>query len=451
MKIEIAIKKPTEGRFSEIILGYQDKKGNKIEALLNIDYENIYKFTRKKTGISFDLFLISCFVYGIDIFIPRDNYSFNGWAREIESVFPVEYSDVFNKYKKELNHLLSFLTGDIWNVSFKKRNVTSLYENKKSLKVCPPLYNNLFEKVSLFSGGMDSLIGVIDELSVLKGNIVLASHYDAIFKGPKSDQDKIEEKLKIKYPNKYHLIQTRVDLSTENINIETTLRSRSFLFLCHSVLIAESLGNSIEILIPENGTIALNHPLTPSRRSSCSTRTAHPYYLLKLSEYISKLRINHNIRNKYELKTKGEMVEECKDRNLLLSIYKDSCSCAKRGTRKDVWDTPNGTHHCGTCMPCIYRRVALNKIGIDNEIVGTDLFNPQKRTFKKLPEIPSFFDYLETKLTLDDIEKNLLVNGSLPLEKITEYAKVVYRTREEIYAWIKQKGNDEIKNRLGIK
>jgi hypothetical protein len=102
-------------------------------------------------------------------------------------------------------------------------------------------------------------------------------------------------------------------------------------------------------------------------------------------------------------------------------------------------------------MPCIYRRVALNKIGIDNEILGIDIFNPAKRSFDKIPEIQGFLDYLETKMTLSDIEKNLLVNGSLPLEKIADYANVIYRTREEVFAWIQKKGSRKIKYRLGIK
>jgi hypothetical protein len=151
------------------------------------------------------------------------------------------------------------------------------------------------------------------------------------------------------------------------------------------------------------------------------------------------------------MKTKGEMVEECKNKKVLISTFKKSCSCAKRGTRKDIRDVIYGTNHCGICMPCVYRRVALHKIGLDNELVGTDLFKPQKYTLEKLPDVPAFLDYMKTPLSKEDIAKNLLVNGTLPLEKLDQYADVVLRTRNQIIDWIKAKGSAEIKKILDIK
>lgn len=407
MKVNITIPKARKGKFSEIKLGYKNEDNEDIQVLLNIDFQNLYKFTRKKNGIGFDVFLIGCFVYGIDILLPRKSFSVNGWSREIEVEFPVESPDLFNGGKNELEQLLSFLTGDYWQISFIQRDVTPLFVNTK--KVYSNDYRKSHKKISLFSGGLDSLIGVIDELAKSKNRMVLVSHYDATFKGAKSDQDKIDKILYKKYSH-YHLLQTRVDLAGydingNKINTETTLRSRSFLFLCQAVFVASSIEDGIEILIPENGTISLNHPLTPSRRSSCSTRTAHPYYLIKVVDFISKLGLNHFIKNGYEMKTKGEMLEECIDKDILRATYKKSCSCAKRGTRKDIRDVMTGTNHCGICMPCIYRRVALHRIGIDNEVVGTNLFNPQKYPLEKLPDVPAFLDYMRNPLSIEDIER----------------------------------------------
>lgn len=452
MKVNITIPKARKGKFSEIKLGYKNEENEDIKVLLNVDFQNLYEFTRKKNGIGFDVFLIGCFVYGIDILLPRKSFSINGWSREIEVEFPVESPDLFNGGKNELEQLLSFLTGDYWQISFIQRDVTPLFVNTK--KVYSNDYRKSHKKISLFSGGLDSLIGVIDELAKSKNRMVLVSHYDATFKGAKSDQDKIDKILYKKYSH-YHLLQTRVDLAGydingNKINTETTLRSRSFLFLCQAVFVASSIEDGIEILIPENGTISLNHPLTPSRRSSCSTRTAHPYYLIKVVDFISKLGLNHLIKNGYEMKTKGEMLEECIDKDILRATYKKSCSCAKRGTRKDIRDVMTGTNHCGICMPCIYRRVALHKIGIDNEVVGTNLFNPQKYPLEKLPDVPAFLDYMRNPLSIEDIEKNLLINGTLPLDKVEQYASVVFRTRSQIIDWIKDKGSVEIKKKLGI-
>ena len=450
MKVNITIPQARKGKFSEIKLGYKNEENEDIQVLLNVDFQNLYEFTREKNGIGFDIFLIGCFVYGIDILLPRKSFSVNGWSREIEVEFPVELLDLFNGGKNELEQLLSFLTGDYWQISFIQRDVTLLFVNTK--KVYSNDYRKSHKRISLFSGGLDSLVGVIDQLSSSKDKIVLVSHYDAAFKGAKSDQDKIHKILSRKYSH-YHFIQTRVDLSNSDVNgnereNEPSLRSRSFLFLCQAIFVAHSIGNGTEVLIPENGTISLNHPLTPSRRSSCSTRTAHPYYIAKVIDFISKLGLNHLIRNEYEMKTKGEMLENCHDKDMLIATYQYSCSCAKRG-HKVYWDVRTAPQ-CGICMPCIYRRVSLHQIGLDNEIVGTNLFNPQKYPLEKLPDVPAFLDYMRNPLSIEDIEKNLLINGTLPLDKVEQYGSVVYRTRKQILDWIEDKGSVEIKNKLNI-
>ncbi|MCG6188662.1 Qat anti-phage system QueC-like protein QatC [Maribellus maritimus] len=453
MKVNITIPKVVRrGEFSKIKLGYENSEGNNISVLLNIDYVNLCKFTNQRSGLAFDIFLIGCYVYGIDILLPRKDFSTNGWSRDIKVEFPVESPEIFENGKTELEHLLSFLTGDEWNISFIKREVTSLYAFKPRARVFTNRYRQSFKKVSLFSGGLDSLVGVIDHLSNSKDEIVLVSHYDATFKGAKSDQDKIHKILSRKFSH-YHFIQTRVDLSSSDINgnereNEPSLRSRSFLFLCQAIFVAHSIGDGIEVLIPENGTISLNHPLTPSRRSSCSTRTAHPYYLTRVVSFISKLGLNHLITNDYEMKTKGEMLKNCNDKDTLFATYQHSCSCAKRG-HKVHWDIRTAPQ-CGVCMPCIYRRVALHQIGRDNERVGTNLFNPQKYQLENLPDVAAFIDYMGSPLTIEDIEKNLLINGTLPLDKVNQYAQVVNRTREQITDWIRDEGSVEIKKKLGI-
>lgn len=453
MKVNITIPRAVgRGEFSKINLGYENSKNNNVSVSLNIDYVNLCKFTNQRSGLAFDIFLIGCYVYGIDILLPRKDFSTNGWSRDIEVEFPVESPEVFENGKTDLEHLLSFLTGDEWNISFIKREVTSLYAFKSRAKVVTDRYRQSFKKVSLFSGGLDSLVGIIDQLSSSNDKIVLVSHYDAAFKGAKSDQDKLHKILSKKYSH-YHYIQTRVDLSSSDVNgnereNEPSLRSRSLLFLCQAIFVAHSIGDGIEVLIPENGTISLNHPLTPSRRSSCSTRTAHPHYLSKVVDFISKLGLNHLIKNEYEMKTKGEMLENCIDKDTLLATYQHSCSCAKRG-HKVHWDVRTAPQ-CGVCMPCIYRRVSLHQIGLDNENVGTNLFNPQKYQLENLPDVAAFLDYMVNPLSVEDIEKNLLVNGTLPLGKAEQYASVVNRSRSQISDWVRDKGSVEIKKKLGI-
>lgn len=218
-----------------------------------------------------------------------------------------------------------------------------------------------------------------------------------------------------------------------------------------SVYVASALKYSVPILLPENGTIALNHPLTPSRYSTCSTRTAHPHMVNELKRLLNKLNLPANIHNAYEFKTKGDMVADCKNIDVFKRGYLNTCSCAKRGTRKDIRENPSAKN-CGVCMPCMYRRAALHRMALDVEPIGTNMLDPddQVRSLLKIPDMPAFLSFLKTNLTKSDIEGNLLCNGSLPLDLIGDYADVVVGVRKEIMRWIIDKGGIAIKKELGL-
>ncbi len=452
MKVNVSIIRPQNPYdFAGIVLNYGSPEVTEVS--LHIDYRNLFEFTRKQDGTAFDLFLVASIVYGIDILLPRETMGFDGWSREIEICFPVDQIDEFNNGKDALEKTLCFLTGDLWTISFESRTVRRLYKFGSRQKA----YNDAFRKrhkvVNLFSGGMDSLIGAINQLHNSNDEVCLVSHTDSMFKGAKTDQEEILEEFKKKYRHYFH-IPTRVDMGKHDIHgneydKETTLRSRSFLFLSMAVLVADSIDEVMPVHIPENGTISLNYPLTPSRRSSCSTRTTHPHFLELMEEFLRAIGLNHSIINDYQTCTKGEMAEECADRELLLRAYPYSCSCGKRGTRKDIRDDAHASH-CGVCMPCVYRRAALHKIG-ESEAVGTDIFNSHKRGVMDIPDMPALASYLRKDLTLQEIERGLLVNGPLPLNKLEEYAKVVMRTREEIKQWIRDEASDEVKRLFGVR
>lgn len=452
MKVNVSILRPYNPyEFAGIVLSYGSSEV--IEVPLHIDYRNLYEFTKLQDGIAFDLFTVASIVYGIDILLPRETTGFDGWSREIEVCFPVEYVYEFNCGKDALEKTLRFLTGDLWSVSFESRTIRRLYKFGRRQKAHGESFRQRHKVVNLFSGGMDSLIGAINQLHNSNDEVCLVSHTDSVFKGAKTDQEEILKEIKKKYRHYYH-IPTRVDIGKRDIHgneyeKETTLRSRSFLFLSMAVLVADSIDEAMSVHIPENGAISLNYPLTPSRRSSCSTRTTHPHFLILMEDFLKVIGLNHPIINDYQTCTKGEMVAGCADRDLLLRAYPYSCSCGKRGTRKDIRDDAHASH-CGVCMPCIYRRAALNKID-QTEEVGTDIFNAQKRGIMSIPDMPALACYLRKDLNLQEIERGLLVNGPLPLDKLEEYAKVVMRTRDEIKQWIRDDASDEVKNLFGVK
>ncbi|MDR2399479.1 MAG: 7-cyano-7-deazaguanine synthase [Endomicrobium sp.] len=108
----------------------------------------------------------------------------------------------------------------------------------------------------------------------------------------------------------------------------------------------------IDFIMPENGFISLNAPLTIRHTGSLSTRTTHNHFINSIQEILNEVEIPVHIRNPYKFKTKGEMVLECKNQKLLKNIVNNTVSCSH-------WKRQN--QQCGTCVPCIIRRASLFK------------------------------------------------------------------------------------------
>lgn len=389
-----------------------------------------------------DFFVIASCVYGIDRFISRRKNSVDGWSRKLAVTFPVTNVVQWNEVKSELEKTLSFLTGDYWTLSFTQ---SSFVIPEKAL---PDSLNAPFSQVSLFSGGLDSFIGAIDFLSASSTSKVLfVSHYDSQMGGPKSDQEKLLKTLEKEYPKRFeHFPSVMVSLENSSLVRETTFRSRSILFIALA-LIAAQATKTAGIIVPENGTVSLNYPLSPSRRSACSTRTTHPTLISMIRGIWQKLGVNTTIDNPYEFKTKGEMVVGCCNPDFLKKVVEASNSCGKRGHRAH-WETPNATH-CGVCMPCIYRQASLQSLS-DKTEYGNNINNFDVFKHKKRQDFEACLNYLHEPLTKDEIKNQLLVNGVRNLEYINKYVDVVVRTRDELKSWIQKKGNRVLKDRAGI-
>lgn len=207
------------------MINIKDASGG--NSTLNIDFETILPFINLINKEVLDFFIISAAVYGIDRFVERKQNSVDGWTRELKVNFPVHNPAKWNTCKEEMNKLLSFLTGDYWNVEFRKEtfDVPKAALDKE--------YSVPFAQVSLLSGGLDSLIGALDFLKQApKQRVLFVSHYDPQMHGPKGDQkDLIAEIQKIYSKQFAYIPSLRVSLDRTNVSRETTFRSRSLLFL----------------------------------------------------------------------------------------------------------------------------------------------------------------------------------------------------------------------------
>jgi len=118
--------------------------------------------------IGADMLVVAAHVHAADTRISRSTESQDAWTREIRLVIPVSEPVRWTAAAPILVRALNFLTGDRWDVGFRKR--TKGYAKLVS-PAAPTLIPAPFDGVSLFSGGLDSLIGAIDSLNADSGLI----------------------------------------------------------------------------------------------------------------------------------------------------------------------------------------------------------------------------------------------------------------------------------------
>lgn len=304
--------------------------------------------------IGIDLLVLAAHVHAADTRISRAEQSQDSWTREIRLVVPVSDPVRWGTAAPTLKKSLDFLTGDRWTIGFRARPARFATIGQEA---APSLITPPFDSLSLFSGGLDSLIGAIDLLEE-GATPLLVSHFG---EGATSDaQGKLFTGLK-KHYDKSSFERLRVGMTfddglVEGVGSENSTRGRSFLFFALGVFAGTGLRRRFTLRVPENGLIALNVPLDPLRLGSNSTRTTHPYYMARWNDLLSALGIDGEVRNPYWDKTKGEMAASCRKPALLKKLAVDSLSCSS--PTKGRWQGL-GIEHCGYCLPCLIRRAAL--------------------------------------------------------------------------------------------
>ena len=106
-----------------------------------------------------------------------------------------------------------------------------------------------------------------------------------------------------------------------------------------------------QVFIPENGFISINPPLVPGRISSLSTKTTHPLFIEMLQSLLTGLGLPIQLELPYRFKSKGQMLKECMNQNLISELASDSTSCGRFRSYK--------RRHCGRCLPCMIRKSAF--------------------------------------------------------------------------------------------
>jgi 7-cyano-7-deazaguanine synthase in queuosine biosynthesis len=272
----------------------------------------------------------------------------DAWTRQITLNLPVSFD--WLPLAPRLARLLNFLTGDDWTLKLREASLDLGFKGE-----CPPAWRP--DGVMLFSGGLDSLVGALDFLEAGQ-RLLLVSHYD--FGQLAAIQQGLVAALLRHYGlSRVHHLGIRVQFPQAP---ELSMRSRSLLYLALGLAAAASFGGATPLIIPENGWISLNCPLTLNRLGSCSTRTTHPYFLEQLTDLWQEVGLVNPLVNPYKNFTKGEVVRRCRNQDLLKQLFGESVSCARPVVSR--WQG-GAAGSCGYCYPCLMRRAALHAAGWD--------------------------------------------------------------------------------------
>lgn len=380
-----------------------------------------------------DFLYVAISVFAADRLISRRG-AVDGWSRDVKLYIPVLAYEKWVENKPLLEDAVNFLSGDNWSFEFRPRSESATeqkFHNKWENNGVSHNSAKTYDRICMFSGGLDSFVGAIDLLEEKMANekILFVSHYGG-GKGTKEYQDYL---IKMICPN-YGV--EKDDFRQFHVSVvdgtEDTTRTRSLMFFAHAIALASTFGKNLELTIPENGLISLNIPSTYSRIGTSSTRTTHPYYMQKLQQLLVSLGISVSLSNPYQFKTKGEMLVGCKGQEFLKLNLAHTMSCS----HPDVERYTGRTHtmHCGYCLPCVIRKAAIKKAGI---VDNSEYYDTQCiRGNKAIMNLNSYRQGLEeynSKYAFMTIQQN----GPIT-ENIDMFADLYVRGMNELREYIEE-------------
>ncbi|WP_434693693.1 Qat anti-phage system QueC-like protein QatC [Hungatella sp. SB206] len=376
----------------------------------------LFKELRKSkiapTVEALDFTIIAMAVVAADKAVLRKK-SADGWTRKIELCIYLHDAPKWRQEKRKLEEMLRFLSGDFWVL-----NINALPES-----LVPQKKYDLRQQdcICLLSGGMDSLVGAID-LHEEGRNPLFVSQ---TVRGDAEHQREYAMQFGIN-----NLCQWSNNIKKKGES-EISTRARSMVFFAFALLASCGIDCNAqgrkELFVPENGYISLNMPLDPLRTGSLSTKTTHPVYMKAMQEIWNDVGINIDFVLPYKYKTKGEVLMDCKNQDLMKKLIFGSTSCGKYQRK---------LQHCGVCVPCLVRRAAFLKNNLCDVTEGGYFKENLQCSYSK--------DVAAAALAVVQLKKNgieSLVKGMLSFAKGEErnlYLGVIERGGLEIGALLRE-------------
>ncbi|WP_431858759.1 Qat anti-phage system QueC-like protein QatC [Azospirillum sp.] len=372
-----------------------------------------------------DLLTVAMAVTAADTFADRDEAA-DGWSRDLRLRIPLANPVPWAPLRPLLEEALRFLSGDQWTFEFlgggPQRPTPQHRGNRIRLRG--------HDGVCLFSGGLDSAVGVLDLLAAGRRPLLISHSY----RGDAERQECVWARLPARVSRFAANANPQSELGIPN---DVQMRTRSFNFIAYGALVAATLAQHrmavapVDLFVPENGLIALNPPLTTRRIGALSTRTTHPHFLGLMQRLLDVLGIPVRISNSYALRTKGEMLRGCADQATLAQVAHDTVSCGK-------WKRTG--KQCGKCVPCLIRRASFQAAGMADRTP----YDPVSQNLAAVLPMEEAADDLMAmvlaarRLPTADLARWVPLAGPLPVDRAERDAllDVAHRGMAEVRAYL---------------
>lgn len=307
--------------------------------------------------VVYDALLLAAAVEFADRTHRRPAYK---WGRDIALRVPVHEVKLWREQRVALalDAVLSFVTGDRWDIEFypRRRAATPPRQGRLSLQTGT-------DAVIPFSNGLDSraVAGLMTRAMATK--LVRIRLGSAM---PDGEALKRERQPFAAIPFKV--------AAAKGAFVESSARSRGFKFALISG-IAAYLAKAGQVIVPESGQGSLGPALVTVGQAYEDYRS-HPLFTTRMEKFIDAL-LGHRVRYVFPRiwNTKGEtlrrFVEECGDQS-----WSTTWSCWRQTRHVSV---DGRRRQCGVCAACMLRRMSVHAAGLSEpakNYVWADLSAP---------------------------------------------------------------------------
>lgn len=370
---------------------------------------------------------------------PRDpgNLNIPDRKRRLEITVPLRKPEVWmrDEVLDCFLELVESLTGDECTIRFERR---CRDPRRAELQIPLPLGPNIGDAiVILHSGGLDSLLGMAQELirnehSVLVPvSIISNSKAGPVIAG-------ITQSLRRSFPNatiqSSRLWVSRSGSSDRIYDRASDYRTRILPCLAAGVCVAAVVGSG-QLRLTENGPGAINLPTSTEQRDVWLTRSTHPATLIAFAK-VASLVLDRDIQihNSGLLLTKGQLALQLRDCRLWEAAQR-TLSCERFPYAN--WNCP-----CGTCMSCLFRQMALHRAGMAH--IDADRHSNIGRAHQ--PESGRGLDVEMAALGLFAARLEILLSSPAPYHALD----VEYRRIDEVRAVAAQLGMTDLGIRTAL-